>query len=428
MKYGRYLTGYIYKSSLMNEKTRYANLGDNIQALAIDYIYQKLGIKQEDIAYVKRDETGTYDGEDVILPFFSEFARENIRQRMSFSNRIHIAAITSAVFYEGFDVLDEVVPNCERFFYSHQPIGCRDEKTRNYLRKCGLEAYLMGCFTICFPKRTCVPTTSKTFFIDVSDELKRFIPAHLLENAEFITHAEKILEYPMSDRENNRLDERAKTLLTQYRDEATLVVTGRLHAALPCLAMGIPVILASNNLDFRFEWVEKYLHPYQLDEYANIDWNPPVVDLEETKKVMLRYFSNILHGRDTRTELQWLDAFYDKREKIETYLTFRNILRREVRPAKANFRYALWGAGYHASYAYDLMSELFPKAVLSCVVDKYKTGKFHGVPIIRGEDLKPSELDHLLITTTPGTAEALAWRDRLARDKPYTLICSQQKS
>ena len=428
MKYGRYLTGYIYKSSFQNEKERYANLGDNIQALAIDYIYQHVGISREDIVNIKRDETGAYDGDEVILPFFSEFARENIRQRMSFSEKIHVAAITSAVFYEGFDVLGEIVPSCEQFFLQHQPVGCRDEKTRDYLRKRGIEAYLMGCFTICFPKRKEQPIVPKTFFIDVSDELKQYIPAQYLENSEFVTHAERILEYPMTDAENERLDERAKHLLERYRNEATLVVTGRLHAALPCMAMGIPVILACNNLDFRFEWVDKYLHPYQRDEYANIDWNPASIDVEDVKQVILQYFDHILHGRDARAELQWLDAFYEKRDKIETYLTFRNVLRKEMCHSREDFRYAIWGAGYHASYAFELMQEMFPKARLSAVVDKYKTGTFHGVPIQRGEMLSSENVDHLIITTIPGKEEALTWRNAFAPQIPYTVICSQQKS
>ncbi|WP_073095483.1 polysaccharide pyruvyl transferase family protein [Cyclobacterium lianum] len=36
-----------------------------------------------------------------------------------------------------------------------------------------------------------------------------------------------------------------------YKRYATLVVTSRLHCALPCIAMGIPVIFFGNPLDYR---------------------------------------------------------------------------------------------------------------------------------------------------------------------------------
>lgn len=428
MKYGRYLMGFIQKSSFQQSTNRYANLGDYVQVLAMDEIYQQLGIQEEDLVRIPRDETASYCGKAVMLPFFSEFARENIRQRIRFSEQIHVPALISAVMYEDFDVLEPLAPGCEAFFHAHQPIGCRDEKSRNLLRAHGMEAYLMGCFTICFPKRKVTPKSSKVFFIDISEACKAHIPAELLACGEFLTHAEKIQAYPMTQVEDARLEAKARTLLERYRQEATLIVTGRLHAALPCMAMGIPVVLACDNLDFRFSWVEKYIHPYQLDEYGQIDWNPKPVDMENVKKIMLLYFQHLLHNDSTREELQWLDTFYSNREKVETYLTFRNLLRKEMRHPQDDFRYAIWGAGYHAGYAYELMREMFPNAKLAAVVDKYKTGTFHGIPIQRGEALQPENVDHLIITTIPGSKEAMAWRNHLAPRMPCTVICSQQKS
>jgi len=44
------------------------NLGDNMQIIAIDTIYENMGIPKEEIVYIDKNETGSYQGEYVILP------------------------------------------------------------------------------------------------------------------------------------------------------------------------------------------------------------------------------------------------------------------------------------------------------------------------------------------------------------------------
>lgn len=431
MYYGRYLMSFIENNVFLDKDNAIANLGDNIQALAMDYIYQKLGIKKEQIAYIKRDFGKEYCGEEVKLLFYSEFSRDNIFRRLSISEKIKIMGVISAVFYDDIVTLEKEYINIYKFLKEQEPIGCRDEKTRNYLRSVGIEAYLMGCFTLCFPKREKVPEQEKIFFVDTPKELEKHIPLNIKEHSEYLTHEEKFCEYPVNEEENRRLDIIAKNLLERYKNEATLVVTGRLHAALPCIAMGIPVILTCNNLDFRFGWIEKFIKPYQLGEYEKIDWNPSIVNLEQIKSIMISLCTKLLSGdkESAINEFTFLDNYYNDREKIKPYKIFREkILKIFENERKDKCKYVLWGAGYHARYAYDIISQINPCAKLVAVVDKYKEGKFHNIPIKKEKDLEKVDFDYLFITTVPGSSEAENWIKNNRPTIKYTFITSQHKS
>ena len=50
---------YYFKGKSMN------NIGDNMQILAIDYIYQQMGV-QDDIVYIDKNDLPTYEGEYVV--------------------------------------------------------------------------------------------------------------------------------------------------------------------------------------------------------------------------------------------------------------------------------------------------------------------------------------------------------------------------
>ncbi|GAE09109.1 hypothetical protein JCM10914_5455 [Paenibacillus sp. JCM 10914] len=56
------------------------------------------------------------------------------------------------------------------------------------------------------------------------------------------------------------------------------------------MAMGIPVILVSENFDGRFSWIDKYLPLYTPGEFSEINWNPSPVDYEEDKKIIKKQF------------------------------------------------------------------------------------------------------------------------------------------
>lgn len=107
---------------------------------------------------------------------------------------------------------------------------------------------------------------------------------------------------------------------SRLRDEATLVITSRLHCAVPCIAMGIPVILVKNSFDERFSWVDKYIPFYTPDKYKDIDWSPTILNIEDQKQMILRMAIDMLHGVNDKKTTAEVHNYYmnRKRQKIKT--------------------------------------------------------------------------------------------------------------
>ena len=65
--------------------------------------------------------------------------------------------------------------------------------------------------------------------------------------------------FPLSLTHQQRFDE-AEKLLRRYA-KAKLVITSRIHAALPCIALGTPVILVVKNYDsLRYQGLDDFLN------------------------------------------------------------------------------------------------------------------------------------------------------------------------
>ena len=422
MRYANYSLNFEI-DSYVDRENAYANLGDNIQVLAIDYLYSKMGINKDDITYINIDGTRDYKGKYVILPAVTQFIDSNLDKRFPMSNNI----IPFFISFLSYGDLFAERPELVQYMKKYEPIGCRDESTMLLCRKYGIESYLMGCVSLCFPKRDIVPKKEKVFAVDVSQALVKHIPEEILCKTEFLTHAVQYEEYPISSKENKRLMELAKGMLRKYYDEATMVITGRLHVAVPCIAMGIPVIFAADNVDFRFGWVDKLIKLYTLKEYDQIDWKPQSIDIEEIKAKIYNIFANSIKRLQNKYE-DFVDVseFYEDRNRTEYYGIFYERVRQLE--LKEDFEYIIWGAGHHGNYTYDIVKNIFPKAKLVSVVDKYKVGKFHGVSIIKPEEVFQKRFDHAFITTVPGKNEAISTLTLMGKEQNCTMITSQMLS
>lgn len=104
----------------------------------------------------------------------------------------------------------------------------------------------------------------------------------------------------------------AQKLLDLYRDSAGLIVTTRLHCALPAVAMGIPVVFLGNPDDYRISVLTDVgvkIHPYPTDtkdkEYnskikklwSEINWEMPVIDFEKEKELLISKFNELLESK-----------------------------------------------------------------------------------------------------------------------------------
>lgn len=136
-------------------------------------------------------------------------------------------------------------PECISHFKQHQPIGCRDKGTMAFLQNLGIDAYYSGCLSLTFPLRE--KPGSCNLLVDVkTHRFQRKSYPYLKDSYIGVSHAHGI--DILGDSSKCHI---ANQLLSQYQN-AKQVVTSRLHCALPCAAMGVPVTYIG-QLDRRTE-------------------------------------------------------------------------------------------------------------------------------------------------------------------------------
>ena len=216
------------------------------------------------------------------------------------------------------------------YLKKHEPIGCRDFYTKTLLENKGLEAYFSGCLTLTLDyKYKSKKKGEKILLVDVDkeivDRIKRLpqisgkteIITHRYSPPPFSRYGLKRLKNLLPENMRNLLweniainmilkkgkkipvEERFKRAEEQLQRLATakLVLTSRLHAALPAVALGTNVIFIHNNLkDPRFLGLLDYVNHYHISEFKKIinkfDFdNPPENPnrdrLEKLKKQMI---------------------------------------------------------------------------------------------------------------------------------------------
>jgi hypothetical protein len=160
-------------------------------------------------------------------------------------------------------------PENIQYLKKYAPIGCRDVGTLNYMKKYNIDAYYSSCLTTTLDiKYKSNERNDDVLMVDVlyKDDLKQkykdyprsivsdirsgkilkmrkrekiiksIIPKEILQKAQYLTHSYWGKDY--SEKERFEL---AEELLRKYA-KAKLVITSRIHCALPCLALGTPVV------------------------------------------------------------------------------------------------------------------------------------------------------------------------------------------
>jgi hypothetical protein len=157
------------------------------------------------------------------------------------------------------------------------PIGCRDLFTTRLLGDAGLPAYWSGCLTLFLGAALQLPAVERSgvVFVDVPRAAESVIPREIVARAERLSTfpAPSIIDKPL---------ERWATLgrLVRILARAELVVTRRLHVALPAASLGTPVVVfpdgAISQARRRFSGYESILPIVFLDGLESgarrIDW------------------------------------------------------------------------------------------------------------------------------------------------------------
>ena len=160
--------------------------------------------------------------------------------------------------------------NLVEYYKKHEPIGCRDYHTVKLFEKIGIKAYYSGCLTLTLENKfSDNERTDEILFVDAFNKnlpeplrdkyYNQLVPQSIQKNITFIKHSHSNAEMSESERFAN-----AEKLLDRY-SKAHLVVTSRIHTALPCIALGTPVLFLdvgfnTYNSRNRFDGITNYFN------------------------------------------------------------------------------------------------------------------------------------------------------------------------
>ena len=164
------------------------------------------------------------------------------------------------------------------WFKKFPAIGCRDEGSAEFLKNYGISAYLSGCFTLTLEPFPDVEHHGKIVAVDLPNEVVEFIKRKTNKDIFITSHSLSQIQLPQEvldfvEEHNPKVivptshypaqpdTPHAKvrypgnwsyrhTLvegLLRFYQGASLVVTSRLHVALPCLALGTPILLVLDS-------------------------------------------------------------------------------------------------------------------------------------------------------------------------------------
>jgi hypothetical protein len=256
---------------------RAGNIGDDLQSIAAcQYLPEAPAV------YVDRDMIHRNPGAGSIALIMNGWFSGNA-EAWPPSPLIH-------PIFVGFHVTGRFKPAVERharYLKAFEPIGVRDAATGRFLESLGIRTETTYCLTLTLPRRQRPPAQGRTFIVDAESIA---IPRSLRKGATKMGHTIP----PLGPEVTLPL---AQKLLDLYREQASLVVTTRLHTALPCLAMGIPVIFFGSPGDGRTSIVndiggtiyDQRLHAKALGRgilgraFDRVDWSPGPLDLLAVK-------------------------------------------------------------------------------------------------------------------------------------------------
>lgn len=364
------------------------NIGDAMQIMSVLNLYRRMGFEENDIVRINFYDLQTYDGEEVIVPICFPFYGYNSENRITcFSKKIIPVFLSLSLIDTNLD--DKEV----EYLKKYEPIGCRDSYTADGLAEKGLDTYLSGCMTMTLDGRKKEKGQTEVYCIDVPDELYQYMPEDFKENIQKRTHIFRSV--------GRKTDEYAGLLLEEYMDRAKLVVTSRLHAALPCFAAGIPVVFVHSEYSYRFSWLEGILHVYLPNEWGQINWSGDCIaensyaqNIREMIYEVAR--ARLLNQKKSVSQIEKLQQMYMQEER-RAYtrgpydLTVNFINNRWDR--NTSIEYAVWGVSQIASLLIDYISGQYPNAKLVTVIDANKSKPFKGhIPVKIHEETRIKDL------------------------------------
>lgn len=250
------------------------NIGDYIQSLAAKQYLPKVDI------FLNREELNLYNDEDCKLILNGWFLHET--SNWPPSDKINPLFVSFHLNSLAYNILErkEVID----YMRNHEPIGCRDRTTQFRLMNYGIDSYYSGCLTLTLSEKYIANNKEREgiYFVephydrkcstifDILFELignfnvinqitkkkyKHISVRNLLKVSSFVNQYKSIfsiealisatyIQHQLSSVDYSFEEDRfslAEKLIREYAN-AKLVVTSKIHCALPCLSLETPVI------------------------------------------------------------------------------------------------------------------------------------------------------------------------------------------
>jgi len=273
------------------------NLGDYIQILACLRLLETLDLRPK--IYLDRDTElanapalASCSGR-VVLPLSGWFKR-TVGADPQWPPHDKIIPVFIGFHVRPYQCPALLEPRSIDYMKAHGPVGCRDPFTMRALAEKGVSTYLSHCLSLSFAKRRPDQVGDTVVVASRDREIIDVLPPEYRNNHLYVNH------YMVRNAFPEYLTE-AKDLLAFYRTRARLVITTFLHCALPCIAMGIPVIafLPRPQYDFqkasdaeRFSGLMQIASVHRFGDTAHVDWSPRPLDVEGLKETIRRDFQN----------------------------------------------------------------------------------------------------------------------------------------
>lgn len=198
---------------------------------------------------------------------------------------------------------DMLSPQGVEHLRRHGPVGARDVHTLELLKSRGIDAYFSGCPTMTLENRH-GRRDGAIYLVDTDrrrraggmlrgltanpvkgEDFTPLVPAAIRRKAITLSHF-----VDFGDDQARRHDYVEK--LIEAYSTARLVVTTRLHVALPCAALGTPCVLLRRP-DFRFTGYD-FLKTYSPETIGECDWNPDTLGIPDIDAMKTRMRETIL--------------------------------------------------------------------------------------------------------------------------------------
>lgn len=226
-------------SGVQIEGLKRNNIGDVFQAIAVSDHLSSVDI------VVDRENYSRYSDKGSVLLIANGWYMHEYR---NFPPPDNIKPIYSSVHFSNTEILKS--KSNRDHFSKFSPIGARDRKTLWMLRAANIPSYYSGCFTIGIKRRPPLDVAEELLIVDgvdhpLSEKQIQRINSSLRLSGRRVSHDPSNRDLPFEEYRKAAM-KHANELLRQYCS-AKCVVTTKIHCALPCLAMGVPVILVHPN-------------------------------------------------------------------------------------------------------------------------------------------------------------------------------------